>query len=293
MLKDTFKQQIKRTLGVRRAAALRSFLGDVHSRMHAHDLARLAEIHNSDKWRSHWYAQHYQRHFRERRKQRLAILEIGVGGYDDPYAGGNSLQMWKYFFPNSMIYGIDIHEKRLPVEKRIKIFRGSQVDAAFLSGVVEEIGPPDIIIDDGSHLNEHVVKTFAILFPSLNSKGIYVVEDTQTSYWPDKGGDSLNLQNPSTSMAFFKGLADGLNYKEFLRPGYVPSYYDQHIVGMHFYHNMVFIYKGDNNEESNGVMNNQLDVGKQASGVGYQVSGVRCQASAGVRSQVSGLKPST
>jgi len=66
----------------------------------------------------------------------------------------------------------------------IKIFKVPRLDEQFLSRVVDEIGSIDIIIDDGSHLNEHVLKTFHYLFPRLSDNGIYVVEDTQSSYWP-------------------------------------------------------------------------------------------------------------
>ena len=51
----------------------------------------------------------------------------------------------------------------------------------------------DIIIDDGSHLNRHVVKSFQVLFPLLADDGIYVAEDTQTAYWPGEGGSSDNF----------------------------------------------------------------------------------------------------
>ncbi len=36
----------------------------------------------------------------------------------------------------------------------------------------------DIIIDDGSHMNRDVIKSFELLFPLLNDNGIYIVEDT-------------------------------------------------------------------------------------------------------------------
>ncbi len=52
-------------------------------------------------------------------------------------------------------------------------------------------------------------------------------------------------------MNFFKGLTDSLNYKEFLDPEYVPNYFDRNIIGIHFYHNLIFIQKGNNDEESN------------------------------------------
>jgi hypothetical protein len=40
-----------------------------------------------------------------------------------------------------------------------------------------------------------------------------------------------------------------MNHIEYARPDYMPSYFDQHIVAMHFYHNLVFIYKGHNDEQ--------------------------------------------
>lgn len=213
------------------------------SKVNSNNLDMLALINKTDKGRDHWYTRQYKEHFHLLRKKRLNILEIGVGGYDDPKAGGNSLRMWKHYFPNSRIYSIDIHDKSLLQEKRIKIFKGSQTEEAFLRRVFNEIGSLDIIIDDGSHINEHVIATFKILFPLLKEGGIYAVEDTQTSYWPDYGGDSQNLDNQSTLMNFFKGLVDGLNYQEYKRQGYKPDYYDMNIASLHFYHNLVFIYK--------------------------------------------------
>jgi len=223
--------------------------------LYGNDLAKLALIYGSDKEGSHYYTKHYQRHFSSYRRKRLSILEMGIGGYDDPKAGGQSLRMWKTYFPNSRVFGIDIQDKRHHEEDRIKTFRGSQVDEEFLRKVAAEIGPIDIIIDDGSHHNDHVITTFRLLFPLMSPDGIYVVEDLQTSYWSDVGGESWggskDLTAPHTSMNYFKSLIDGLNYEEFTIDDYTPSYLDKHIIAMHFYHNLVFIYKGLNSEGSN------------------------------------------
>lgn len=220
-------------------------------RHYAGDLIKLARIHGTDKWNSHWYARHYKKHFQHLRKRKLAILEIGVGGDEDPLRGGESLRMWQDYFPRGMIYSIDIQEKRLPREKRIKIFKGSQADEKFLRNVARETGALDIIIDDGSHVNEHVIKTFKTLFPFLKNGGIYAIEDTQTSYWPEYGGHLEDPDRPDTLMHFFKTLADGLNYMEFPEPACSPSYFDRNITSIHFYHNLIVIYKGPNNEKSN------------------------------------------
>jgi demethylmacrocin O-methyltransferase len=223
------------------------------SRIYAHDLTALAKIHGTDKWGLHWYTPHYEDHFRRLRKKKLRILEIGVGGYANPDAGGESLKMWKYYFPKSSIYSLDVYDKTKLQEHRIRIFRGSQNDPDFLRKVVEQMGGLDIVIDDGSHVNEHVITSFCTLFPLLAEGGIYVIEDTQTSYWPKLGGDSYDLGNPNTTMNFLKRLTDGLNYEEMARKDYRKSYFDQNIVSLHFYHNLVFVYKGRNEEGSKDV----------------------------------------
>ena len=212
------------------------------------DLKALADIYGTDKWGSHFYAQYYETHFAPLRRSKVNILEIGVGGYDDPKEGGESLRMWRTYFPNAQIFGIDIHDKSCHNERRIKTFKGSQVDDDFLDSVVKEIGQIDIVIDDGSHVNDHVLHTFKFLFHRINCKW-YVIEDVQTSYWPeDYGGTSEDLNNLGTTMGFFKHLVDGLNYVEYKVEGYQPTYFDQHIVAMHFYHNMIFIQKGLNDQ---------------------------------------------
>lgn len=248
---DTFNSERRKRIRKFQAFHFRQLQHVIFRALFGSDLKALAVVYGSDKWGSHWYAQHYERHFSCLRKQRLNILEIGIGGYDDPEAGGESLRMWRAYFPNSRIFGIDICDKSAHDERRIKTFCGSQADEKFLSEVVREIGDIHLIVDDGSHRNEHVLGTFRFLFPKLNKDGIYVVEDTQTSYWPGVGGSSSDLDRPDTTIGFFKKLVDGLNYAEFDKPHYAPTYYDKNITAIHFYHNMVFIQKGFNSEGSN------------------------------------------
>ncbi|MDH5571739.1 MAG: class I SAM-dependent methyltransferase [Gammaproteobacteria bacterium] len=221
-------------------------------------LTEIAQKNGTDKWGSHYYTPHYDHHFSHLRDKPISVLEIGVGGYDNPNAGGGSLRSWKEYFPNATIYAIDIYDKRPHEDERIKIFKGSQVDEKFLLDVIAQTGPLDIIIDDGSHVNEHIISSFGFLFQHLKDDGIYAVEDLQTSYWRNYGGSSFNLKSNKTAMNYFKQLTDSLNYQEIDNPFYKPSYFDRHIVAMSFYHNMVFIQKGDNNEGSTEVVNNMI-----------------------------------
>lgn len=221
------------------------------------NLSKMALIHKTDKFGYHFYTPHYQEHFKKFKFKKIKLLEIGVGGYENPNVGGNSLRMWKSYFPFAKIFSFDIYEKSFLQEHRIKIFKGSQVDENFLNDLMKLVGEPTIIIDDGSHINEHVIKTFEILFPKLKLGGIYVIEDTQTSYWKDKGGSSSDFNNNKTIMGHFKLLADGLNHQEYESPGYVATYLDLNISSVHFYHNLILIYKGLNNEASNYMVNNK------------------------------------
>jgi hypothetical protein len=221
----------------------RNLARDMMAIGHGANLSKLAKVYNTDKFRGHYYAPHYQTHFQRFRNKKVRMLEIDVGGYENPKKGGNSLRMWKKYFPKGRINAIDLYDKSFLEEKRIRIFQGSQVDQPFLEKVVTETGPLDLIIDDGSHINEHVITSFQVLFPYLKDGGIYVVEDTQTSYWPNFGGDSQNLNNPTTMMNYFKSLTDCLNHQEILDPDYTATYFDKKIISMHFYHNLIFIYK--------------------------------------------------
>lgn len=224
------------------------------------NLPKLAMIYGSDKWGAHRYATQYARHFSHLRLKRITLLEIGIGGYKDPKAGGHSLRMWRRYFPNAQIVGLDCYDKSLHAEKRIRIYRGDQSDEELLRQIVAEVGRPDIVIDDGSHINRHVTQSFEVLFPLLADNGLYVVEDTQTAYWPGWGGSSDDLLHAQTSMCMLKGLVDGLNHEEFIKPSYTPSYCDQHVTAVHFYHNLVFVQKGRNNEGSNYVIDNREPV---------------------------------
>ena len=219
------------------------------------DLVALAVEHGTDKWGRHWYARHYQTHFAPRRAEPLTLLEIGVGGYEDPAQGGASLRMWKAYFPQARIFGIDVHDKSGLEEDRIRIFTGRQDDRAFLDRVAAETGPLDIVIDDGSHRNPDVIASFEALFPRLREGGIYAIEDMQSSYWPSYGG-SLDLAAEHTMMGLVKRLADGLNHAEYIRPGYRPGFFDLNVSSVHVYHNLAFIYRGRNDEESNVLRKN-------------------------------------
>lgn len=213
------------------------------------DLTELAVRFGSDKWGSHWYTPHYDRYFSHLRDQPVRLLEIGIGGYWEPKQGGASLRMWKHYFRRGLVHGLDVYDKQGLDEPRLRTHKGDQGDAEFLNGLADEIGPLDIVIDDGSHLNEHVLASFHALFPRVRPGGLYVIEDVQTAYWPGWGGlDSDAHDGSATSMGLVRTLIDGLHHQERTEPGAgAPT--DTTVCGVHVHHNLVVIEKGGNTEQ--------------------------------------------
>ena len=212
-------------------------------------LTRLAIHHGTDKWGPHFYTPVYHAVFAHLRDKPVRLLEIGVGGYKLRNVGGASLAMWADYFPHGQITAIDIAEKQLDLGPRVKIRRGSQDDPAFLARVSDEDGPFDIIIDDGSHVPAHVVASFFALFPRLADGGLYVVEDTQTAFWPDFGG----APDGSDTMKLATTILALLNHAEIkvAQPNLQIDPIFQQVRSLRAYHNILAFEKGRNDAPSN------------------------------------------
>lgn len=168
-------------------------------------LDKIAKSHGTDKSSDiHNYCVKYQKYLPFNRYDNLNIMEIGV-------LDGKSLLTWKDYFYRSQILGIDINPDCKKFEEPgISIEIGSQADKNFLFLTANQYGPFDMILDDGSHMNEHVIYSFQHLWGSIKSGGVYIVEDVGTSYWDEWGGGYLR---DNTSMEYFKKLSDDVNFR--------------------------------------------------------------------------------
>jgi len=181
--------------------------------IYGNSLQKIGECTGSDKVYGHNFIPIYENYFKNLRKQSLNILEIGIGGYEDPNSGGESLLIWAEYFKNSKIIGADLFNKRIRLPKRVETLKLDQSNPEELDNLGSSRGGFDIIIDDGSHVSSHLILTFQTLWKYLNNNGLYIVEDTQTSYWTKLGG--YDKPNEKRATTFFSNLTDTLNYKEF------------------------------------------------------------------------------
>jgi hypothetical protein len=163
----------------------------------------LAIKHGTDKSSlHHFYTRYYEQYFSGRRTEVRRLLEIGV-------RGGCSMKMWKEYFPNAMIFGVDINRNTKQFEDdHTKIFIGSQDDPKFLDDVALASGEPfDIVIDDGSHECKHQIASFLALLKHVRDGGIYVIEDLNTSYFAKFGG---GVRKEGTAVEFLKQRIDDI-----------------------------------------------------------------------------------
>lgn len=128
--------------------------------MTLHDLAIK---YGSDK-AQHGYCPFYEATLPKNPKK---LLEIGV-------LKGASIRMWKEYFPDCEIHGLDLFmENPIPDIEGVIWHKGNQCDWQLLERLRNE--DFDIIIDDGSHNSRDQLITFFSLF----NGNPYFIEDLQ------------------------------------------------------------------------------------------------------------------
>ena len=159
----------------------------------------------SDKWSS--YIEIYDKIFEKYSTKKINIAEIGV-------QNGGSLEVYNKYFANAQsIIGIDNNEKCKELNfssSKIKLIIIDAASKAVVSKLNEYAGKYDIIIDDGSHTSEDIIKGFSNLFTLIESNGLYVIEDMHTSYFQSCNN---GLYAPYSANTFFKLLSDIVNYQ--------------------------------------------------------------------------------
>lgn len=130
--------------------------------------------HITDKNTLHTYIDNfYSTSFEDYKENHINFVEIGV--HD-----GGSMTLWKEYFINAKIYGIDVrlHEpfKEFADNHNINYIIGNAYD----DSVVDLIPNIDIFIDDGPHTLESQLLSIEKYLPKMNTNGIFIIEDIQS-----------------------------------------------------------------------------------------------------------------
>jgi hypothetical protein len=141
-------------------------------------MTKLSNDLNCDKSTYHQYTEIYPIFLDKFKDENISLLEIG-------FNEGKSYKLWESYFNAAKIYAMDINHSG--ITERGEIFKGDQSNLNDLIKVSSNINNCKIIIDDGSHVAEHQLKSFHYLFENLlKNNGVYIIEDIECSYWsPD------------------------------------------------------------------------------------------------------------
>jgi hypothetical protein len=150
--------------------------------------------------------------------------------------------MWKsYFGPYARVVGLDIREEcKRYEEDQVSVRVGNQSDELFLTNVVEEFGPPDIVIDDGSHISRDMIASFQFLYNKMSLTAKYVVEDVYFSYNSKLGG---GVHRPGTFVEFAKDLIDQLHARH-TEGAIEANEFTEHTTSIHIYDGLIVFERG-------------------------------------------------
>lgn len=149
------------------------------------NLSEISKKYPTDKDFTHnYYNAAYEKHLFPIRNYVRSVCEIGIGGFwkEMNWLPANSLKVWRDYFPNAQILGLDIVEhKDIEDLDRITLDCFDQSKRDFVIEYSNKLNNYDLIIDDGSHNVFDQQITFAHFFKSLHSGGIYILEDLHSS----------------------------------------------------------------------------------------------------------------
>ena len=192
----------------------------------------------SKKWEN--YFEIYDKWFPQYIGKHPHLMEIGV-------AHGGSVEMWLKYFDNDVtVHALDINKDFLDHK-----FDGADVRYSCVhqgshehwDSYLKDNPKFDIIIDDGSHVMNDQIVTLNRLFKHLNDGGIYIVEDTHTSYWSGYDG---GFKKQDTFIEYVKNLIELLHAPHM--PGVTPPpellEMFPNLKSVTFYNSVVIIEKG-------------------------------------------------
>lgn len=163
-------------------------------------------------------------------KPKIKFMEIGLGCHwrEKGIKGGNpggSAMGWRALFNElAPVLDLELHLLEYDAECITKwhktnpdvasmIHTGDASDEADLARVVQETGSMndfDVIIDDASHINWHMIKTFEVMIEQIQLGGLFFVEDIWSSCksWKANMGTKAGEMTGGTADCLFTKTGD-------------------------------------------------------------------------------------
>lgn len=156
------------------------------------------------KIKGHGYAKFYEKYFKNLKELPIKILEIGS------FHGNASAGLF-FYFRKAEIYGADIFPDLFRYKsQRLKSFYvNSSDEKSIKNNILKKEILFDVIIEDASHSHKDQIISLFLLFKTLNTKGIFIIEELD---FPDTRKD-MNVENEKITLREI--LHNIINKKDF------------------------------------------------------------------------------
>jgi hypothetical protein len=154
-------------------------------------LAEIVDNTKTDKNTGHSYLGLYEELLKNKKTTAKNILEVGIGDFGEK--NGGSIKLWRDYFTNATIYGLDI----LPInrvmdellnDERVILYTSSDAydEDFFKTHFLNKNIKCDFMLDDGPHSLESMKQFIKLYTQIMTDDGILMIEDVQSWDWIEK-----------------------------------------------------------------------------------------------------------
>ena len=148
-------------------------------------LEELADNTRTDKNTVHSYLPLYEKLLSSKKYTAKNILEIGI-------QHGGSIKLWRDYFINATIYGLDIMHiddvsDYIKNDDRIILYtsiNGYDINF-FINNFLKKDTKYDLLLDDGPHTLQSMIEFITLYSQIMTDDGILIIEDVQSWDWID------------------------------------------------------------------------------------------------------------
>jgi len=142
----------------------------------------------TDKNTSHSYLDLYENLLSGKKESATTVLEVGIGDFGEK--NGGSIKLWRDYFTNATIYGLDILPAdrvidELLTDPRVVLYTSTNAyNEDFVNDNFVTKGLKfDFMLDDGPHTLQSMKDFIRLYLPLLKEDGILIIEDVQSVDW--------------------------------------------------------------------------------------------------------------
>jgi hypothetical protein len=155
-------------------------------------MATLTDLVNdtTDKNTTHSYLDLYEKLLSPIKEKATSVLEVGIGDFNEK--NGGSILLWRDYFTNATIHGLDILPKErvfdeLLTDERVVLYTETNAyDPEFVKKTFVDTDMKfDFLLDDGPHTLKSMMDFIKLYSPLMKDDGILIIEDVQSISWFD------------------------------------------------------------------------------------------------------------